>query len=424
MSTQTSNLQLIKPDINDYFDISVQNTNMDIIDETIKEQEDTITELKKSVSDGKSLVAGAITDKGVNTATDATFATMAKNISNISTGTDTSDANATEEQILSGAIAYGVEGKLVGAMVNNSTTTEHIATALLDSTNSELEMIIPKTGYYTVNNKLKATFATIASLIGLTSSKLAGGNTILGISGNSNVVDTSAGTATASQILGGQVAFVDGVKITGTMIKKVPDYGDQLLATILQYGAGSEDGIEYLYCGITNNAYYEGVNFIRTSAESVANQIGLQAWQIVAGNTVLGVAGTGGGKKYATGVVNYVSTSLPSTATIYYGSGSYSTTSIPQITLPIDFTPSVVKLNFTITLAMTINYTAVITDDSYVVVYDSLNSGVSANIYYSWMYMNGSYTKLMNTTNKTVMLPYAGSMGVLNTTAITYEAWE
>lgn len=41
--------------------------------------------LKKSVSDGKTLVAGAITDKGVNTATDATFATMAGNIAAIKT---------------------------------------------------------------------------------------------------------------------------------------------------------------------------------------------------------------------------------------------------------------------------------------------------------------------------------------------------
>lgn len=42
-----------------------------------------ITELKNSVSDGKTLVANAITAKGVSTATDATFATLAANIGNI-----------------------------------------------------------------------------------------------------------------------------------------------------------------------------------------------------------------------------------------------------------------------------------------------------------------------------------------------------
>lgn len=47
-----------------------------------------IENLKKSVSDGKELVADAITGKGVETATDATFTTMAENIGQIETGND------------------------------------------------------------------------------------------------------------------------------------------------------------------------------------------------------------------------------------------------------------------------------------------------------------------------------------------------
>lgn len=43
-------------------------------------------ELKKSVSDGKKMVADAITEKGVTTAADAVFATMATNIGKIVTG--------------------------------------------------------------------------------------------------------------------------------------------------------------------------------------------------------------------------------------------------------------------------------------------------------------------------------------------------
>lgn len=45
-----------------------------------------ITELKKSVSDGKTLVAAAITEKGVATEGTDSFATMAENISNIQVG--------------------------------------------------------------------------------------------------------------------------------------------------------------------------------------------------------------------------------------------------------------------------------------------------------------------------------------------------
>lgn len=49
----------------------------------------------QSVSSGKSLIASAITDKGVTTASDATFETMANNINNIkfSTSTWTSQQN-------------------------------------------------------------------------------------------------------------------------------------------------------------------------------------------------------------------------------------------------------------------------------------------------------------------------------------------
>ncbi len=70
--------------------------------------------LKKSVSDGKSLVAGAITDKGIITAADATFATMAQNINNIKIGVDTSDANVTVDKILVGYSGYANGVKVEG----------------------------------------------------------------------------------------------------------------------------------------------------------------------------------------------------------------------------------------------------------------------------------------------------------------------
>ena len=54
-------------------------------DTTISQLETQVRDLFQSVSDGKTLVANAITGKGVSTSTTATFATMASNISKINT---------------------------------------------------------------------------------------------------------------------------------------------------------------------------------------------------------------------------------------------------------------------------------------------------------------------------------------------------
>ena len=91
-----------------------------------------VASLKKSVSDGKTLVAGAITDKGITTATDAAFATMADNISQISTlAADTADATATAAQILTGKRAYVKGAPVVGTMPNNGGVSAAISSGLL-----------------------------------------------------------------------------------------------------------------------------------------------------------------------------------------------------------------------------------------------------------------------------------------------------
>lgn len=81
--------------------------------QTVKEA---IDGLKSSVSNGKSLVASAITDKGVPTAQDATFAQMAEHIGQIASGSDTSDATATPGDILAPKTAYTAAGKVEGVI--------------------------------------------------------------------------------------------------------------------------------------------------------------------------------------------------------------------------------------------------------------------------------------------------------------------
>lgn len=89
MSSQnrTKNLGLCQFGDNDIPDWRTDYTgDMDKIDKSIKTISDEVAEVKKSVSDGKSKVASAITDKGVATEATDTFDTMAENIGKISSG--------------------------------------------------------------------------------------------------------------------------------------------------------------------------------------------------------------------------------------------------------------------------------------------------------------------------------------------------
>lgn len=84
---QTKNLGLCQFGDNDIPDWRTDYTgDMDKIDKSIKKISDEVTQLKKSVSDGKSKVASAITDKGVATEATDTFDTMAENVGKIKNG--------------------------------------------------------------------------------------------------------------------------------------------------------------------------------------------------------------------------------------------------------------------------------------------------------------------------------------------------
>ena len=59
-----------------------------VISSKLEELDNKLIDIKKSVSDGKSKVASAITDKGINTEATDTFDTIADHVRQIPTGTE------------------------------------------------------------------------------------------------------------------------------------------------------------------------------------------------------------------------------------------------------------------------------------------------------------------------------------------------
>ena len=82
--SQIAGIQAVDELLNEESINPVQNKT---ITAKLKDINKIINEVKKSVSDGKSKVASAITEKGVSTEATDTFDTMAKNIGKIRTGT-------------------------------------------------------------------------------------------------------------------------------------------------------------------------------------------------------------------------------------------------------------------------------------------------------------------------------------------------
>ena len=411
MSTQTDNLKLNKPDTNDFYDIAIHNENMDIIDEEI-------TELKKSVSDGKTLVANAITGKGVATATNAEFVTMATNINTVATnkyneGVTYADgrANASSTNYITGynaGVSATKKGTASASQVLSGytfTNASSVGSSGTMTNNGAVSQTLNADGSYTIpvgyhNGSGKVTANSLAS--------------------------QTSGTATSNQILSGQTAWVNGSKVTGTIPDNSSNEPDAKRTYIY-------DNKLYMQIPL---GYYDGTDLsnIKTSFSSVVSAVGLTADKLVSGSTILGVSGTATvGKRYASGTFtssDYANSGSPQEVIYWYKNSGSNWQSVTYGTHLISvsglsFTPSKIMLSYRYGSSQSYAITSTIYKQSGF--YTSGNSVY--NVQFNTMYYSGLTS--VYTTKKTnvgyvaegsFMLPFA--FDNMYNDPVFWEAWE
>lgn len=115
------------------------------LDTSIQSINTEISSLKSSVSSGKATIAAAVTDKGVQTAADATFEEMANNIRNIQTGAKYNTGNATAS--ISGnvlTLTFPVSDILYATLVisdNSFGFVECIMCMFIDFVNNKIDIM-------------------------------------------------------------------------------------------------------------------------------------------------------------------------------------------------------------------------------------------------------------------------------------------
>lgn len=134
-----------------------------------------IDQLFTSVSNGKSKIASAITDMGVSTSANDSFAQMATNIGNIETGYDTSQVTATANTVRSGYKFVNSSGQLITGTIPSKGAQTYTPKTVSQTISS---------GQYLSGNQ------TIQGDENLIASNIKSGVSIFGVRGTASIAKT------------------------------------------------------------------------------------------------------------------------------------------------------------------------------------------------------------------------------------------
>lgn len=207
-------------------------------------------------------------------------------------GIDTTDANAVATNIESGKTAYVNGAKVTGtlALLTGSTESDTCTTEVNTAkTGIEVKLGQTNKSILDANATLKSTIsftdlntALTAGGIGINASDIAQGKTILGVAGTF----TSDADAVASNIEKDKTAYINGVKVTGTL----ETLTTPVTASTVSYN--TTEGEVELSTSITGNRIVKDSVSMKVAQADIVTELGLTADKIAKGTTILGVEGT------------------------------------------------------------------------------------------------------------------------------------
>lgn len=215
-----------------------------------------INEVKKSVSDGKALVAASITAKRVATAATDTFAQFKANIDKIRLGS----GNALKSHVLAGKTFTNDDGvEYTGEMPERA--GEQIPASQVTKSGNAIVMKSSRNGHINENTAISADQSAVASAAGVNGAVIRAGYNVLGVAGQ---IQSLAGADITPQTYAQTIAAAGKYGAANHNIRGVPLPPANVIKKGYRYWIGGNyvDGTFEGYVPMPTDLYVRGNNIV------------------------------------------------------------------------------------------------------------------------------------------------------------------